>query len=129
MSAAFDFTSRRIVSAPERGKVSDRISDLIAEAQTVVLEAGYDSARWADALDAVARACGARSGQLISLNRKRKIVSHWLTEVPDGFLEEVEAFGLSNPAVNPRMRGVHAPLLTPLADQDFIDPETRARHP
>lgn len=107
-----------------------RIEVAIDRARGLLLEAAFDDALWPDALDAVARACGARSGQLIGLDDQGAISAHWLTGVPDGFVAEVEAFGLANPVVNPRIRiGAHAPLLTPVADQDHVDAETRARHP
>ena len=54
---------------------------------------------------------GARAGQLIHLDGDGAIGAHWLTGMPDGFIAESEAFGLANPAINPRLRiGARADL-------------------
>ncbi|MBL0948474.1 helix-turn-helix transcriptional regulator [Brevundimonas sp.] len=102
----------------------------IDRARVLLLEAALDGTLWPEALSAVAAACGARSGQLIDVRSDGGVGVHWLTEVSEGFVEEVEAFGLANPVVNPRMRiGAGAPLMKAVADQDYVDAETRARHP
>lgn len=105
-------------------------ADLIEQAKALLLEAAYDGAAWPGALDVVARACGARSGQLISLNGDGAVDTHWLTEMPEDFTRQIEAFGLANPVVNPRLRiGLRAAPMIAVADQDHVDPDTRARHP
>lgn len=102
----------------------------IDRAKALLLEAAFDRDLWPAALDATAAACGARSGQLICLDEAGSIVAHWLTNVPEDFTRQVEVFGLSDRAVNPRLRiGMYAPVLQAVADQDHIDRETRARHP
>lgn len=102
----------------------------IDRARALLLQAALDCRLWPQALGAVAAACGARSGQLIDLYGDGGVGAHWLTEVPDGLIQEGEAIGLANPVVNPRMRiGARAPLMKAVADQDYVDAETRARHP
>lgn len=102
----------------------------IDRARALLLQAALDCRLWPQALGAVAAACGARSGQLIDIYGDGGVGAHWLTEVPDGLIQEGEALGLADPVVNPRMRiGARAPLMKAVADQDYVDAETRARHP
>lgn len=102
----------------------------IERARGLLTEAALNPSLWSEALDAAARACGARAGQLIHLDGDGAIGAHWLTGMPDGFIAESEAFGLANPAINPRLRiGARAALMTPVADQDHVDIEARARSP
>lgn len=102
----------------------------ITKTQRLLLEAALDGERWGEALQALADACGGRSGQLIVLNDTGEIASHWLTNSPTNFMAEVEAFGLANPVINPRVRiGKHGAIGQLIADQDHVDAETRARHP
>lgn len=104
--------------------------EAIERARLLILEAALDETQWPRALAAVADACGARSGQLIELDDQGAVRTHWLTQVPDDFIQTIEAFGLSNPVVNPRMRiGAHAAPLQMVADQDYVDADTRRRHP
>lgn len=102
----------------------------IERARRLLLEAALDRGRWPEALDAMAAACGGVSGQLIGLDGQGAVSAHVLTGVPEDFQQRVEAFGLSDRQVNPRLRlGLHAPVLKPVADQDHVDADERARHP
>jgi DNA-binding CsgD family transcriptional regulator len=102
----------------------------IEHARRVLLEAMVDIDRWETALDAVSLACGARTGQLVSVDGARGVAGHWLSGAPDGFLAEMEAFDFTNPKVNPRfVAGMTAPLLTPVADQDYADVNLRQSSP
>lgn len=102
----------------------------LERARGLLQEAMFDANRWESALGAVAEACGARVGQLIALDGQGAVSDHWLTGAPEGFAAEIEAFGLSNPAINPRLRiGARAPLLQLVADQDYVDADERKRSP
>ena len=97
----------------------------LERARLLVLEAMLDPARWDAALEAIADACGARAGQLLAVDGARAVSGHWLTNVPDGFMGMIEAYGFANVS-NPRFRaGLAAPLMTPVADQDYLSPEER----
>lgn len=103
---------------------------LVEYARRLLLEAMFDVGRWDAALDAVADACGARTGQLIALNGDNDVVGHVVTRVPDGFSQMLEDWGFANPVANPRFRaGLTAPLMTPVADQDYACREERKRSP
>ncbi|PKP80546.1 MAG: hypothetical protein CVT79_14770 [Alphaproteobacteria bacterium HGW-Alphaproteobacteria-18] len=102
----------------------------VAAARNVILETISAPARWNAALAAFAEACGGRSGQIIALNGQGDVVLHRLTETPEDFIRDVEAFGLTDVTANPRLRiGRAAPVMVPRADQDFVSPEERARAP
>lgn len=102
----------------------------IQRATTLLLEAMFDESRWEIALEAVAQACGARVGQIISLDGRGAVGSHWLSGAPEGFAAKIEAFGLADPKLNPRVRiGARAPLLQLIADQDYVDADERKRSP
>lgn len=102
----------------------------IQRATTLLLEAMFDESRWEIALEAVAQACGARAGQIISLDGRGVVGSHWLSGAPEGFAAKIEAFGLADPKLNPRVRiGARAPLLQLIADQDYVDADERKRSP
>lgn len=102
----------------------------INAARHLLLEAMIDVGRWDAALEAVANACGARAGQLLSLNGSNEVVGHWLTGVPEGFTAMIEDWGFANPVLNPRFRaGLSSPLMTPVADQDYADADDRRRSP
>ncbi|PKP81942.1 MAG: hypothetical protein CVT79_06500 [Alphaproteobacteria bacterium HGW-Alphaproteobacteria-18] len=102
----------------------------ISAARALILETVTDPARWDAALNAFAAACGGRSGQVIALDGSGSVVLHQLTEAPEDIIREIEAFGLTDVAANPRLRiGRTAPVMVPRADQDFVSPEERARAP
>lgn len=102
----------------------------IDRARQLLLEAMFDVGRWDAALDAVAGACDARAGQLLALNGDNEVVGHFLTGVPDGFTQMIENWGFANPVANPRFRaGVSAPVMVPIADQDYAGPDERKRSP
>jgi DNA-binding CsgD family transcriptional regulator/PAS domain-containing protein len=104
--------------------------DDILTAKALLREAALIADAWPAALGAFARACGARTGQLIGLSGDGEIVAHVLTDLTPEEVREIEAFGLSDPVGNPRLRiGRHADILTPVADQDHVDPDMRDRHP
>lgn len=82
---------------------------------------GVDS--WPDALQALADACGSRSGQLIGLGA-RTVQFNWLTNVDPNVVGEFVALDGGNPNVNPRVRaGVTAKTFAPLTEADFMTPE------
>lgn len=100
----------------------------IEHARALLLEASLDSGRWDAALEAVAAACGARAGQLISLTGQHQVSGHWISGVPEGFTKLMEDYGFADPALNPRFRlGLAAPLMCAVADQDFVDADERRR--
>lgn len=102
----------------------------VDHARQLLLEAMFDVGRWDAALEAVAAACDARAGQLLSLNGDAAVVGHFLTGVPDGFMQMIEDWGFANPVANPRFRaGVSAPVMVAVADQDYAGPEERKRSP
>ncbi|HRE45879.1 MAG TPA: hypothetical protein PKY87_18180, partial [Terricaulis sp.] len=101
-----------------------------ASARALLLEASLDPSRWEAALGAFAHACGARTGQLIAMDRERELIGHWLADAPESFMEEIEEFGFTDPGRNPRIRiGLAAPLHTAAADQDVLDADARRRFP
>lgn len=103
---------------------------LVEQAQALLLEAALDPGLWPDALNAIADACGARSGQFINLDDQGAIRAHWLTRMPEDVTRDIAAFGLTDPGANPRLRiGLRAPVLQAVADQDHVDRDARARHP
>lgn len=104
--------------------------DDVVAAKALLRQAALAPDVWPAALAALARACGGWSGQLIGLNEAGQIVTHVLTGVADEELREIEAFGLADPLGNPRLGiGRHAEVLTPVADQDYVDEAMRRRHP
>lgn len=99
-------------------------------ARSLLLETVVEPGRWDDALTAFAEACGGRSGQIIGLSSSGNIVLHRLTDTPPEFLQDVEAFGLTDMRTNPRMRiGQSAPVMQLRADQDFVSADERAASP
>jgi DNA-binding CsgD family transcriptional regulator len=102
----------------------------IQTARGLLLEAPFDPELWPQALTAVARAVGGRSGQLVGMDGQGDFTVHWLTGIADDERREIEAFGLADPKINPRLRiGLHAPLMRLVADQDHIDADVRRCHP
>ena len=101
----------------------------VEHAQALILEAMIDAARWEDALDAFARACGGYVGQCVALNGKHEVTSHWIVGADDDLSARFEAFGFADPVRNPRFRlGLVAPLMTAVADQDHVDRDERRRN-
>lgn len=99
-------------------------------ARAALLDTALQPERWEDALAALAEACGAGSGQLIVRREDGAIPRHWLTGVPEDFAAQVEAFGLSDPGVNPRAElGLAAAPMRPVLDQDFVSAEARKSSP
>jgi len=96
----------------------------------LLLEAMVDTGRWEAALEAASEACGARAGQLFALDANHNTTGHWISGMPEGFTRQVQAYGLADPRANPRFgAGLSAPLMTPVADQDYADADTRKRSP
>lgn len=85
---------------------------------------------WPGALEAVARACGARCGQLIGMDQDGTILTHFLTGVEPEEFDQITAYGVGDAVRNPRlMIGRRAAVLVPEADQDWVDAEMRRRSP
>lgn len=104
-------------------------SERIEAARLALMETALDG-QWAEALNAVARACGGHCGQLITLDGGGRVAGHWLTGLPEDFGERIEAYGLTDAGVNPRLRiGRYARVLSVVADQEHVDAEMRRRHP
>lgn len=102
----------------------------IARARNLLRKAVLSPGHWNVALDAFAKACGGRSGQLIALNPEGRVVLHRLTEAPDDFSAMVENYGLADPLLNPRMRaGRTAQVMRAVADQDYVSTADRAQLP
>lgn len=105
-------------------------TDAITRAMALFLDAPLAPHLWEQALAAFAEACGGAAGQLVVLDGRGEINLHWLTNIDPAGRADVEAFGLANPKVNPRLRiGVGAPLMKAIADQDHVDADARRRHP
>lgn len=100
----------------------------VAKARKLLLNASLDGDALPEALNAVADACGGRSGQLIAFSTQRGVTGHWLTRVPEDFVRLAEAHGLTDAELNPRLRlGLSAAPLTLIADHDHVSAQTRAR--
>ncbi len=99
----------------------------VAKARKLLHNASMDGDALPEALNAVADACGGRSGQLIAFSTRRGVTGHWLTRVPEDFASLAEAHGLADAELNPRLRlGLNAAPLTLIADQDHVSVEARA---
>jgi DNA-binding CsgD family transcriptional regulator len=102
----------------------------IRAAQTLIAQASLDPQIWPEALAALALATGSSTGQLVGMDERGRITTHWLTGVPEVERRGIEEFGLSDPQVNPRRRiGMNAPPMQLVADQDHVDADMRRRHP
>jgi DNA-binding CsgD family transcriptional regulator len=102
----------------------------IDRAQGRLLEAMINTSRWGAALEAVSEACGARAGQLIALDAEHNPTSHWVSGTPEDFPSQWLRYGFADPRVNPRFgAGLTAPLMTPIADQDYANVDLRKRSP
>lgn len=102
----------------------------LERARTALLEAALQPHMWERALSAVADASGAKVGQLIVRHEDGSILTHLLTGMRDGFVAEIEAFGLADPSINPRAElGLNAPPMTPVLDQDFVSADARKKLP
>lgn len=80
------------------------ISDLFADA---ALEGD-----WTSALNALADACGADSGELIGVGSDSAVPFNWVTRRDPQLALDFVTLGFGSPAVNPRVReGVSAPVM------------------
>lgn len=102
----------------------------VAHARTLLMEAAVDMSAWGPALQAVADACGARTGQLICQGPTQEIAFNLVTGIDGSFTRTALDHGFDDPDANPRLRaGLAAPVMTPLADQDYLHPERRRDAP
>lgn len=100
----------------------------VRHARDLLLEAALDAPQWGGAMEAVADACSAQVGQIISLGAQREITFNVFTGVGAGSESVAAACGLGDPALNPRLRaGLNMPLMTPVVDEQYIDEQTRRR--
>lgn len=87
-----------------------------------------DASRWDAALEAAADACNARAGQLIALDAEHNPTGHWISGMPEDFPEQLHTYGFADPRSNPRFgAGLNAPLMTPIADQNYASADTRRK--
>lgn len=100
----------------------------IERARLLLLETMLEPERWPKALAAVTEACGARTGQLLALDGHNEVAGHYITGSSDTLMDEFEAYEFADPSINPRFRlGLSAPLMTPIADQDYVSRDERRR--
>ncbi|MBB6095755.1 DNA-binding CsgD family transcriptional regulator [Povalibacter uvarum] len=103
----------------------DRFLALIDSFQRAALDGN-----WYPALEALARATGSRSGQLIALGADATVPLNLLTDVPEEMVRQFVECNGGDPAVNPRVRaGMDAPVLRALAEEDFITRDEYDRNP
>ena len=106
------------------------VHDDVRTAKAQLREAMFAVECWPEALAAVARACGSRSGQLIGMDRDGVVLTHVLTGVEQEEMDQIMAAAIGDPVKNPRlMIGRRAEVLVPVADQDWVDAEARGRSP
>ncbi|HEX6858911.1 MAG TPA: hypothetical protein VF138_01745, partial [Caulobacteraceae bacterium] len=68
---------------------------------------------WPTALEALADACGAESGELIGVGADAAVPFNWVTRADPRLTENFEAMRFGSPTVNPRVRhGIRAPILS-----------------
>lgn len=93
-------------------------------------EAALQGAGWDKALDALARATGSKTGELIGLGADASVPFNIMTNIDPAFHAAFVAAGGGDPRINPRvMAGTKAPPLQVLADEDFISQEAYRRNP
>lgn len=118
------------VRPEDEATLTRALDQRVERARLLLLEAMFDPGQWETALDAVTNACGAYAGQLLALNERNEVVGHWLSGAPNIVMGELEAYGFADPVTNPRFRlGIAAPLMTAVADQDYVDADERRRSP
>lgn len=84
---------------------------------------------WHAALDLFAQATGSQYGELIGLGSRTTIPIHLITNADPSWLDDFEAMGGGNPAINPRVNaGIHAKPLQVLRECDFITPDEYKRN-
>ncbi|MGE5500369.1 MAG: helix-turn-helix transcriptional regulator [Ignavibacteriales bacterium] len=67
---------------------------------------------WISALNAMADACGAESGELIGVGSDAAVPFNWVTRRDTHLADDFVRFGFSSPTVNPRVReGLSAPVM------------------
>ena len=94
-----------LAAAPDNDAGAVELSvEALVRARSLLRDAPLEADGWTPALDALADACGARSGQLVALNGQGDITLNWITRVPPTDIAAIEAFGLADPVVNPRLR-------------------------
>jgi DNA-binding CsgD family transcriptional regulator len=92
------------------------------------MAAAVDDAGWEPALQAIADACGARTGQLICQGPAHDIALNLVTGIDSRFFADAPGYGFGDPAANPRLRaGLDAPVMVPVADQDYAGAALRRR--
>lgn len=75
---------------------------------------------WLDAVGALARATGSRTGQMIGLGADAAVPFNWMTEMPPEASDHFVAVGGGDPRVNRRVGvGASVPELRVVADGDF----------
>jgi DNA-binding CsgD family transcriptional regulator len=89
--------------------------------------AAVDGEGWYEALAEFAEASGSQHGQLVCMSNGRDALN-LLTNVDPALPQAFLAAGGTDPRVNPRRRaGLARPLLTPVAESDFITPDAVKR--
>jgi DNA-binding CsgD family transcriptional regulator len=91
--------------------------------------AALDGASWHGALRGLAHATGSRSGELIGLGSEATVPFNIVTDIDPSFVEDFVAIGGGDPRLNPRVRaGASTPVLTVLAESDFISEDEYRNH-
>ena len=91
-------------------------------------EAALDGGRWYGAISAFAEATGSQHGQLVCMRDDGVMPLNMITNVDPALPDAFVAAGGSDPHINPRRRaGITRPLLTVLAESDFITPDEYKR--
>jgi DNA-binding CsgD family transcriptional regulator len=92
--------------------------------------AAIDRSGWYGALDALAKATGSRSGELICVGNDTSVPINIVTEMDPAFHPAFMEHGGGDPKFNPRVAaGMKAPILKVLSEWDFITPDAYERHP
>lgn len=79
---------------------------------------------WLTALSGLAGLTGFRCGQLIGVGPSAAVPFNFMNDIDPAAIEEFAAIGGADPAFNPRIRaGLRAPLMTSLAENDFVTRE------
>src|SRR5690606_22468172 len=93
------------------------------QARALLQEAAFEPAAWRAALEAITRACQARDGQLIAVNRAGDVTVNLIySPREEEITHALDAYeGFTDPRRNPRFSiGRYAPAMTPVLGQDHI---------
>lgn len=106
-------------------------ADLRRAELLLLLEAALQPDLWPEALEAIACACRAEIGQIIANDPADGIALNVVAGISCEQIDTLHAYrGLTDPADNPRLRlGRAAPVMAPVADQDYLDAELRREYP